>query len=421
MRPARALAVVVAALLAAPFGLARGADDPVDALRRALKQQSPEARAEAAKTAQRSMRGLPEEARRRAALALRDAWKGEADPAARAEIVRALAALDEPTAWVATLVATLSDRDEAVRAAGRDAVLVAGAGCVTAATTLLAEDDDPTFRASLCLLLGRRRRPDAVAPLLAALSDPHPRVSTAAAEGLEAVTGQALGYEPAAWKAWVEASRAAPPPADPRAPPVTREPEARKPEPPPPPPRGLVPDFHGIPITAKDVVFVIDVSGSIGATGFESAKGATVRAMERLGSDVHVAALFFDEVVHPWHPETVLATPENKADLAKFVRGIPRGKHTDVMTPLNAGLQIVRNRVEARRQAKETAIPRVQMFVVSDGLENARATPGEAVGEKLDRIDFSQAVVHAIVVGGRDNGLMAALARRGGGRYVVLP
>jgi Mg-chelatase subunit ChlD len=182
-----------------------------------------------------------------------------------------------------------------------------------------------------------------------------------------------------------------------------------------------VPDFHGIPITAKDVVFVIDVSGSIGSTGFESAKGATVRAMERLGSDVHVAALFFDEIVHPWHPETVLATPENKAELAAFVRGIPRGKRTDVMTPLNAGLQVVRNRVEARRAAKETNVPRVEMFVVSDGLENARATPGEAVGDKLDRLDLSQAVVHAVVVGGRDNALMAALARRGGGRYVVLP
>jgi hypothetical protein len=61
------------------------------------------------------------------------------------------------------------------------------------------------------------------------------------------------------------------------------------------------------------------------------------------------------------------------------------------------------------------------MFVVSDGQENVRVTPGSVVGESLDRLDLTHATVHAIVVGGRDNALMSALARRAGGRYVLLP
>ena len=190
---------------------------------------------------------------------------------------------------------------------------------------------------------------------------------------------------------------------------------------PPPPPRALIPTFFGLPVASKDLVFVIDVSGSVGAGGFDGAKTELMKAVERVGSDVRIAALFFDESLVSWHPEMIRATPEAKADLARFVRGIPRGRHTDLMTPLNAGLQIVRRRVEERAAAKEPAGERVSMFVVSDGQENVRATPGEAVGDKLDRLDVSNAVVHAICVGLRDSALMLALARRGGGRYLHVP
>jgi Mg-chelatase subunit ChlD len=202
---------------------------------------------------------------------------------------------------------------------------------------------------------------------------------------------------------------------------VTKEPEAPVPPEPPPPPRGLVPTFFGLPLASKDVVLVLDVSGSVGSTGLEAVKAELVGAVERLASDVRVAALFFDETVHAWHPETTPATPAAKEDLARFVRGLARGKRTDVMTPLNAGLQIVRRRVEARIAAKEPAGERATMVVVSDGQENVRATPGEHVGDKLDRLDLAHAVVHAVVLGGRDSPLLAALARRGGGTYRVVP
>jgi HEAT repeat protein len=419
-RLAARAAVAVLAVLVVARAPALAADDPLDPWRKGLKAPAPEARAEAAKLVARAARGLSADDRKRAALLLRDALKGEPEDATRAEVVRALAALDDPTAWIAVLVAAAGDRGEAARAEAARAVLLARGGMLAAADRLRREDDDPTFRATLYLLLGRRRRPDAVPLLLEALADPHPRAATAAAEALEAISGQALGYGPVAWREWWAKASAVPAkPPDPE--PITREPEAPALPPPPPPARGLAPPFYGLPLGAKDVVFVLDVSGSVGASGLENVKGELLRAVERLSSDVHVAALFFDEAVRAWHPETVPATPEMKEDLARFVRGIPRGQRTDVMTPLNAGLQIVRNRVKARLEAKEPPGEPVTMVVVSDGRENERATPGEAVGDKLDRLDFAHAVVHAVVVGGKDNGLMAALARRGGGRYLVVP
>ena len=77
--------------------------------------------------------------------------------------------------------------------------------------------------------------------------------------------------------------------------------------------------------------------------------------------------------------------------------------------------------MDGKREAKEAFAEPVTMVVVSDGQENLRTTPGDVVGDHLDRLDLAHAVVHAIVVGGKDSALMAALARRGGGSYRVVP
>lgn len=413
-----ALAGVVVALGAAT---AAGAEVPSEALRRGLREEAPEARIAAVEQVGRVIGPAPKEERRKTALLLRKALETDGAPLVRVACVRALARCADEVAWVPVLAAALDARDEGVRAAAVDAVLLAPGDVVAPATRLLREDEDPTFRAETALLLGRRRKPDAVPALLAALRDPHPRVATAAAEALEAVSGEAHGWDPVAWEAWWVRARATP------AVPSTGETVTREsappttPPPPPPPARGLVPDLFGLSLRGDDYVFVVDVSGSIGAEGLESAKSTLVKAVERLPSHVRFAALFFDETVKSFHPETTRATPAAKAELARFVRGIPRGKRTDVMTPLNAGLAILRRRVEARAKEGVASTEPVTMVVLSDGQENQRATPGEVVGEKLDRLDLAQAVVHAIVLGGRDNALMAALARRGRGAYRVVP
>lgn len=410
--------LVVGLVLAAR---ASAAETVLEGLRKGLKESDPKARAACVADIGKAATNLSADERRRVVLALRKALEGDPIPSVRIEVVRALSGLKDDAAWVPVIVAAVSEKDETVRAAATDAVLLGRSDLLSAAAKLLKEDQDPTFRAETALLLGRRRRVDAVPILLETLLDPHPRVSTAAGQALEAVSGKAFGWDAKAWGTWWEQEKArvlpAPSPHDT----VTKEPEAPKVPPPPPPPRGLVPDLYGLPLTSKDFVFVVDVSGSIGASGFETAKAQMMRAVERLGSDVHFSALFFDETARVWHPEMILATPAAKAELDRFVRGIPRGHRTDIMTPLNAGLAIVRRRIEAKVAAKEGFVEPVTMIVVSDGQENVRATPGESVGDKLDMLDLTHAVVHAIVVGGRDNALMAALARRAGGRYVVVP
>lgn len=420
----RRLAFVVGAVLGgglpgAPTPVASAAETPIEGLQRALRDRRPEARALGVRTTAPAVAVLAPDERRRAVLLLRKALPAEAEVDVRVAMVEALAGWHDEAAWIPVVQAALSDRAGPDTEAARSAVLLARDDLVRALEKALPEDEDPTYRAEVALLLGRRRRVDAIPLLLVAVGDRHPRAASAAAEALEAITGQPLGLDPGAWKAW--AAREVAPNAPSPGSGVTKEPDAPRIAPPPPPPRGVVPTCYGLRLASKDVVFVVDVSGSVGDGGLEGAKRELSRAVERLASDVRISVLLFAEEVTPWHPEMIAATPRAKADLARFLSGVSRGRRTDVMTALNAGLAIVRRRTEARAAAKEPPGEPVTMVVVSDGQENVHATPGEVVGDRLDRLDLARAVVHAVVVGGRDNALMAALARRAGGTYRVVP
>jgi hypothetical protein len=395
------------------------AEEALEALRKGLHRPEATDRVEAVHDLGKLSARLSPEQTRSAALALRKALASEPETVVRTAIVKALARLKIAAAWVPVLLASFDDRDPAVKAEARRAVLSGGADFLEVVKKLMAEDEDPTFRACLLLVLRDRRKHDAVPILLDGLGDRHPRVQAAAAEALEAVTGQAFGYDEKAWRAWAAAP--APPVkpggADPRDP-VTVAPSGDVEEPPPHVTRSLVPEFFGLRITTKDVVFVVDVSGSVGQGGVERVKGELERVVERLGTDVRVAALFFDEEVRLWRSEMVPATPAVKADLARFLRGIAPGKRTDVFTPIHVGLQILRRRAEAKTLAGEPFREPVTMIVASDGRDNMAKTPVAVIEEKLDRLDLASTVVHAIVLGGGESPVMRWLARRTGGHYI---
>jgi hypothetical protein len=416
----RAAALGLLLALASPAAADEAAAAAHEALKAALKVEDPQARAEALRAVSRRVAHLDDAGRRKAAIALRKAFDDDPSGDVRREAVRALAALRDETAWITVLGASLADRDPAVHEAARRAVLTAKSDLLPVVARLVKEDEDPAFRSDLLLLLGRRRRLDAVPVLLAAVADPDRRVAAAAAEALEAVSGQALGYDAAAWRAW---AKSAPPPPEPRTGPTVTAETPVDPEPPPapPPPRSLVPDFFGIPLDSKDLVFVIDVSGSVGASGFTRAKAELLGVVDRLASDVRFGALFFDEDVHMWRPDLVRASPAAKGELAFFLRGVGRGKRTDVLTALNAGLQILRTRSAERRAEGGGKGAPVTMVIVSDGVETVRNTPADSVVDKLDRLDLSDTVVHSVVVGGKDSALLFSLARRTRGRYVLAP
>ncbi len=394
----------------------RAAKEAITALKRALRKDDLEARKVAVNDVGRLSGHLDRKQQLVAAKLLRKGLEQTEDDAeVRRLMVRALARMAHEHAWIPVILTSQDDRHPRVKAQARQELLSGGADELSAFTRILANETSAAFKAELLLILRDRRKPDAAPMLIAHLEDKDPIVRAAAAEALEAVSGEALGYDVRRWKAWHARWLANRP--DDTGPSVSTGGVVE--EPPPHVSRSLRPDFYGLSLTAKDIVFVIDISGSVGSGGFDRAKRQIIDAVSLLGSDVHVAALFFSDKVHMWKKGAMVpASPANKEDLVLFLRGLEPGRKTDVYTPLNAGLKILDHRVRAKQTAKEPFREPVAMITVSDGRDNMKAIPPRIVADKLDRLDPALTVLHSIVLGEKESPLMRALAQRGGGHYL---
>ncbi len=339
----------------------------------------------------------------------------------RRVMVKALARLRNKNALILVINTSKNDPDVKVRKAARMAILAGRTVFLDTLKVLYEEDENAAFRAELLLLLRDRRKPDAIPFLLTTFGDKEPMVISAAAEALEAITGAYHGYNAGAWKAWHTKWLAERPKTNGDAGTVAPD-EGPVNEPPPHVTRSLHPSFYGLKLTSKDVVFVVDISGSVGSGGVDKAKRELVKAVELLGSDVQIGAVFFAEKVELWQEgRMVAATPENKEKLALYLRSLVPGRRTDVYSAFNAGLRIVQRRVEEKKAKGETLREAAALIAVSDGQDNMGKTPIDRIEEKLDRLDLENSVVHAVVLGGKHSGLMHLLAKYGGGEYIVVP
>ena len=414
------LALCLLVLLGArPVGAetaAKAAKAAVSNLKRVLKKDDVEARKLAVNEVGRLSGHLNRSQQLAAAKVLRKGLEQtEDDGEVRRLMIRALARMEHEHAWIPVILASQDDRDPKVKAQARTEVLSGGADELKAFTKILANETSAAFKAELLLILRDRRKADAVPIILKELAGKDPIVKSAAAEAMEAISGQAHGYNVNLWKAWHKrwlANR----PKD-TGPSVSTGGEVE--EPPPHISRSLNPDFYGLPLTAKDIVFVIDISGSVGSDGFDKAKRQIIEAVALLGSDVHIAALFFSDKVHQWKKGAMVpASPANKEDLALFLRGLEPGNSTDVYSAINAGLKIVDHRVKAKQEAKEVFREPVTMVVVSDGQDNVASRSRDYLWDKLDLLDPNLTVLHTLVLGSKDSRILRKIAHQSGGHYL---
>ena len=426
MQPSRAqtrLLGLVLGLLCLLAGSARAdiASDVLTALKRGIRSDVPEVRARAITDVGRYSAHLDAAQKKQAAALMHKALRKESDTELRRLLVRAMARVHHQNGWIPVVNAALSELDPKVRQAARLEVFRGRGDLLAVITKLIRQEKNASYRAQLALLLGDRRRHDAVPMLITLLEEKDKMLVAAAAEALEAISGAAHGFDGAAWKDWHVRWRAERPKGGNVGPSVAPEDEEGK-EPEPHKTRSLHPEFYGLKLTSKDIVFVVDISGSVGPGGVDKAKRRLLDAVHLLGSDVRMAVLFFAEDLHPWNKgQMVPATPDNKEKLAFFLKGLGPGSKTDVFTAFNAGLKILQRRVEERKANDEEAPEPATLIAVSDGHNNIKSVPFEVVEEKLDRLDLENTVVHSVVLGGKPNRLMKMLATYGGGHYILVP
>ncbi|WEX76485.1 marine proteobacterial sortase target protein [Sinorhizobium numidicum] len=102
------------------------------------------------------------------------------------------------------------------------------------------------------------------------------------------------------------------------------------------PPTAAGPD--GKPIK-REVVFVIDNSGSMAGPSMEQAKASLALAISRLKSDDRFNVIRFDDTMTVHFPELVAATPNNRENAMAFVRGLTADGGTEMLPALKAALR----------------------------------------------------------------------------------
>ncbi|EPY76914.1 inter-alpha-trypsin inhibitor heavy chain H3 [Camelus ferus] len=79
---------------------------------------------------------------------------------------------------------------------------------------------------------------------------------------------------------------------------------------------------QGLPVVPKNVVFVIDISGSMHGRKMEQTKDALLKILEDMKEDDYLNFILFSGSVTTWKDSLVQATPENIQEARKFVMNI---------------------------------------------------------------------------------------------------
>ncbi|KAA1183758.1 marine proteobacterial sortase target protein [Rhizobium tropici] len=88
----------------------------------------------------------------------------------------------------------------------------------------------------------------------------------------------------------------------------------------------------------REVVFVIDNSGSMGGTSIEQARASLDYALSRLEPNDRFNVIRFDDTMTKFFPDSVMATANNIASARRFVTGLEAAGGTEMLPPLHAAL-----------------------------------------------------------------------------------
>ena len=97
-------------------------------------------------------------------------------------------------------------------------------------------------------------------------------------------------------------------------------------------------DTSQLPTPPREMVFVIDNSGSMGGSSMEEAKASLVHALSTLRPQDHFNIIRFDDTMTQLFQHSVAATPDQVALARRFARGLAAGGGTEMLPALRAAL-----------------------------------------------------------------------------------
>jgi HEAT repeat protein len=335
----------------------------------------------------------------------------EEEPAPQDALVDAFGDLPAEAASQALSRVAFGTGDPAERAMAAEALgRVAGDGALRALLALSETTHPWPVQAAVLKGLGRRTDPRAGDASIKALRHADPAVRAAARESAEALLGEDLGDDPAAWeRRWAEGRAKWTPPA-----PRPAEEEVRS-IPAPRPETRTTARFYDLPVSGARVAFVVDCSQSMWGPKIESARAEMEAAVKGLRSSQRFGVVLFNEKVWTWRDDLVRATPAQKWAFVRTLPALPTKSYTNISDSLE--------RAFAWAGAGRWAVPEPpgldEVFLMTDGLPNrGRIRDPDRIAEAVRGWNAStRARVHTVALGERiDASLLETIAKESGGK-----
>jgi hypothetical protein len=105
-------------------------------------------------------------------------------------------------------------------------------------------------------------------------------------------------------------------------------------------PRDEAASYYGIPIAARRVIFVIDISGSMSGERLDSAKKGLIKAIEKLPGKSEFNILVFSSRVALWNSKPLVADNDVKKKASEFVENLVAQGATCTYDALDAAMSL---------------------------------------------------------------------------------
>jgi hypothetical protein len=271
----------------------------------------------------------------------------------------------------------------------------------TSLTTLAKIAERPIFnqqfavRRSVVQALTKIEEKEAVDALVKILAKVEGEVRGDIVQHLTAVSGEKFGLDPPAWEKWWKANRENFQFAAVGARAVNRAEAVRS--------RSM---YHGLPIYASRLVFVIDTSGSMRGPPILAAVKELIDAVNGLPEGVYFNVLAFDRDVKPWQRKLAIASNENKKQLAHWIEVQGLGGGTASYDALEAALDLDTEAI----------------YFLTDGAPyGGKVVRPEEIVEVISRLNFTRRItINCIGFGAMRNvptDFLTTLAERNYGEY----
>lgn len=122
-----------------------------------------------------------------------------------------------------------------------------------------------------------------------------------------------------------------------------------------------------LPKLPKNVVFVIDISGSMSGRKMEQTKEAMLAILQQVHEDDHFAIILFDSVIETWKDSLTKATKENITEAMDYIRRM----HSRGTTNINDAVLTAVNMLVKDRQMERLPERSADMIILlTDGMPN---------------------------------------------------